>query len=158
MPSTMNYSFKVVSPAVAFGNAYSSGAYVFINCNSGPNGSQQQSTKNFIGNLQTLRIQGTANYPSLQASQFAGIEIKGYRDAAGTELILEPTAGIIYADVTGGKYSIVFSLDLIINLAPSDVLYLFIKTVHVKPDGTAHAAGALDTFTVNELEVVNRRF
>jgi hypothetical protein len=159
MASTMNYSFRVVSPAAVFDNAFASDKFTYIDCNSAPQanaGSQRQGT-NFLGNLQTLRIQGTANYPTLQPSQYTGIVVSGYRDEAGTELILEPTAGQIYPDITGGKHSGSFSLDLIINLAPADRLYLFIKTIHIKEDGSYHAGDEDDTFSVSELEVTCRR-
>lgn len=159
MASTMNYSFRVVSPPVVFTNAFASNKFTYIDCNSAPeaNPSSQQQGKNFLGNLQTLRIQGTASYPTLQPNQYTGIVVSGYRDEAGTELILEPTAGQIFPDITGGKHSASFSLDLIINLAPADRLYLFIKTIHIKEDGTSHAGSVDDTFSVSELEVTCRR-
>lgn len=156
MPSTMTYSFDVIDPAVEFISTFASDRYVSIHLNAGPSNSQQEQGKNFIGNLQTLRIQGTANYSDIHANEVRGIVVSGYRDAEGTELILEPTAGQIYADITGGKYSANFSLDLIINLAPADVLYLFIKTIHIKADGSYHEGG-VSTFSVSELEATMRR-
>lgn len=159
MASTMNYSFKVVSPAVEFDNAFAPDKFVTINLNSAvsSNPSSQQQGKNFLGNLQTLRIQGTADYSDLHANETRGIYVAGYRDEAGTELVLEPTAAVIYEDITGGKYSASFGLDLVINLAPSDVLYLFIATIHIKADGSYHEGG-VSTFSVTELEATCRRF
>lgn len=157
MPSTMNYNFKVISPEVEFDNEFSSDKFVSIGLNSTNGKLFQSSGSEFLGNLQTLRIQGTADFQTIQPSDSKGIVVVGYRDEAGTELMLEPTVGYIYPDITGGKHSAVFSLDLIINLAPSDVLYLFIKTTHIKADGSAHSAGATDTFSVSELEVTCRR-
>lgn len=157
MPSTMNYSFKVIDPVVVFNNAYDITKVVSINLNRGPAGSSQKKGQNFLGNLQTLRIQGTANYPTLQPNDRYGIEVKGYRDAAGTELILVPTVAELHADMSGGKHSAGYSLDLIINLAPADELYLFIKTVHIKQDNTVHAADPTDVFSVSELEATCRR-
>jgi len=157
MASTMNYSFRVVSPAVVFTDTFASDKFTYIECNSAPqsNPSSQQQGKNFLGNLQTLRIQGTASFPDITAAELPAIVVKGYRDEAGTELILEPTAGEIYPDMTGGKHSVIYSLDLIINLAPTDVLYLFIKTAHLQ-NGSVRD-GRLSTFSVEELEVVCRR-
>jgi hypothetical protein len=157
MSSTMNFSFKLLDTPVEFGNAYSLSKVCSIHLNSSPSSFTQQEGKSFLGNLQGLRIQGTAAYGAGLGSNQTGIEVKGYRDAAGTELILEPTVGIIYLDMSGGKRSGVFSLDLIINLAPSDELFLFIKTVYIKPDNTVEAAQAGDTFTVTELETTCRR-
>lgn len=156
MPSTMNYNLKIVNPAVIFNNVYASGRVVSINLNSSDGSTSQKTGNHFIGNLQTLRVQGTATFPDLPASAFAGIEVKGYRDAEGTELIIEPTAAQVYPDISGGKHSVVFSLDLIINLAPTDVLYLFIKTIEVTNNGNV-SDGNTGTFSVSELEVVNRR-
>jgi hypothetical protein len=153
----MNYSFKVVDPAVEFGNAYDITKVVSLHFNSGVKGSSQEQTKNFMGNLQTLRIQGTANY-SIGNKDREAIEVKAYRDAEGTELILVPTVGLLHEDMSGGKHSAGYSLDLVINLAPSDELFLFIKTVVVKQNGNVQDAGSGDTFTVSELEVTNRRF
>lgn len=157
MASTMNYSFRVVSPPVVFNNAFASDKFTYIGCNSAPpsNPSSQQQGRNFLGNLQTLRIQGTASFPDINPSELPAIVVKGYRDEAGTELILEPTAAEIHPDMTGGKHSVVYSLDLIINLAPTDVLYLFIKTAHLH-NGSVND-GRLSTFSVEELEVVCRR-
>jgi len=155
MPSTMTYAFKVVSPAVEFNNVFDASKVVSIHCNSGPDGSQQTTGLNFIGNLQSIRIQGTASFPDITPSELPAIVVKGYRDAAGTELILEPTAAEIFPDMTGGKHSVIYSLDLIINLAPTDVLYLFIKTAHLQ-NGFVRD-GRLSTFSVEELEVVCRR-
>lgn len=153
----MNYNLKIINPAVIFNNVYASGRKVSINLNSTDSVSTSQKTgNNFIGNLQTLRVQGTATFPDLPASSFAGIEVKGYRDEEGTELIIEPTAAQVYPDISGGKHSVVFSLDLIINLAPTDVLYLFIKTIEVTNNGNV-SDGNTGTFSVSELEVVNRR-
>ena len=159
MPSIMNYSFKLLDTPVVFNNAYDIAKIVSINLNSAAdaNASAQKQGKEFLGNLQGLRIQGTANYSSLPATNLTGIEVKGYRDVAGTELILAPTVGIIYPDMSGGKSSGVYSLDLIINLSPSDELFLFIKTVYVKPDNTVAVAAVGDTFTVTELETTCRR-
>lgn len=153
----MNYSFKVVDPVVVFNNDYDLTKVVSINLNSGVAGSSQQQGKNFLGNLQTLRIQGTANYPTLHQNERYGIEVKGYRDAEGTELILVPTVAELHADMSGGKHTAGYSLDLIINLAPADELFLFIKTVHIKADNTIHEADPTDTFSVSELEATCRR-
>jgi len=153
----MNYSFKVINPVVAFNNAYDITKVVSINLNSGPSGSSQKKGQNFLGNLQTLRIQGTANYPTLHANERYGIEVKGYRDANGTELILVPTVAELHPDMSGGQHTAGYSLDLIINLAPADELYLFIKTVHIKADNTIHEADPTDTFSVSELEATCRR-
>ena len=154
MSSTMNYTFNLLSTPMAFGNAYNIAKVCSIHLNSSTTSFAQQKDKHFLGNLQGLRIQGTASYASLPAGNLTGIEVKGYRDSAGTELILAPTVGIIYADMSGGKHSGVFSLDLIINLAPSDELFLFIKTVYIKPDNTVVEADANAT----ELETTCRRY
>ena len=159
MSSTMNFSFNLLDTPVEFGNAYSLSKVCSIHLNSAAdsNPSAQRQGREFLGNLQGLRIQGTAAYGAGLGSNQTGIEVKGYRDVAGTELILEPTVGIIYLDMSGGKRTGVFSLDLIINLSPSDELFLFIKTVYVKPDNTVAPAQAGDTFTVTELETTCRR-
>ena len=158
MSSTMNFSFTLLDTPVIFTNAYNIAKVCSIHLNSSSSSFTQQSGKDFLGNLQGIRIQGTASYASLPANNLTGIEVKAYRDVAGTELILAPTVGIIYADMGGGQHTGVFSLDLIINLAPSDELFLFIKTVYIKPDNSVVAADVDATFTVTELETTCRRY
>ena len=86
----------------------------------------------YSGNIQLIRLKGTA-------SGATTIQLKGYGDSAGTELLLPASTGTLESGLSGTDKCVVFKVD-IFHAAKSDELYLFCKT-------------NTGTFTVTEVQV-----
>ena len=119
-----------------FTNSYATDKSVLVNLNAADDIKPQAPIRkrpNYSGNIQLIRLKGTIANGATQ------VQLQGYEDASGQNLLLPSSTGTLEAGVSGSEYSVVFKVD-IFHASSSDELYIFCKT-------------NTGTFTVSEVQV-----
>tara|TARA_R100000734_G_C3294295_1_gene85681 strand:- start:80 stop:505 length:426 start_codon:yes stop_codon:yes gene_type:complete len=119
-----------------FTNTYATDKSVLVNLNAADDIKPNSPTRIrpfYSGNIQLIRLKGTIANGATQ------IQLQGYEDASGQNLLLPSSTGTLEAGVSGSDFSVVFKVD-IFHASQDDSLYLFCKT-------------NTGTFTVSEVQV-----
>tara|TARA_R110000823_G_scaffold306989_1_gene429524 strand:- start:101 stop:526 length:426 start_codon:yes stop_codon:yes gene_type:complete len=109
---------------VSFTTSYGSTKKIKINLNQisdGANSSIVRKSSVYAGNIQLIRIKGTVS------GNATSIELKGYTDEAGSNLLLPPSASTLEPSIDGTSHSVAFRVNAYHAADIADI-YLFCKT------------------------------
>lgn len=130
MAKTGSFVHRVLKePLVDFGTSFDAAKKILVNLTASGTNTQSKyrntpTVRAWGGSLQLIRISGT------EISGAVGtVTIAGYADAAGTELLIEPTQATAIDTMdhsSSNRICAVYLVDAYINL-PNDELYLFVK-------------------------------
>jgi|TARA_R100001460_G_scaffold1447_1_gene5474 formylmethanofuran dehydrogenase subunit E-like metal-binding protein len=130
MAKTGSFIHRVLKePLVDFGTSFDAAKKILINLTASGTYTTSKyknlpTTRAWGGSLQIIRVSGT------EISGAVGtVTLSGYADAAGTELLIEPTQAVAIETMdhsSSNRICSVFLVDAYINL-PNDELYLFVK-------------------------------
>ncbi len=127
MAKVGSFTHRVEKGALTtFTTSYSGERFVKVDLHDVSDNAKLKIGKNFGGSLQLIRISGTES----TGQKVGTIQLQGYADQAGEQLLIEPTDAVMVDAITHAstnRVSAVFLVDAYINLS-ADSVYLFAKT------------------------------